>query len=463
MKQILTYITILILSYANAQCWDDISLANSHAIAIKGGTLWGWGLNVYGQLGDGTNINRSLPIQIGTDTDWLSIDAGYNNLSNAIKSDGSLWAWGSNQYGQLGDGTTTNVNFPKRIGTDSNWKSVCAGTRVTVALKIDGTLWSWGDNFSGTLGDGTVTERYFPGQIGSENDWVAIYGGDHTMIAIKQDGSLWGWGINAHGELGDGTFVSKLIPTLIASSHDYSMISFGRQYTLTLKNDGTVWGWGTNSVGQIGDGTTTNQSAPVQIGNDNDWVSVKAGWIHSVGLRNDGSLWVWGRNSALLTPSGISDSFGCLGDGTTINRLTPYNINAGETWSAIYCGGQASYAEKTNNSIYGWGKNYYFDLGNGTSNNIPVPTLISTCTLGLDSVKNESFTIYPNPAGNTLFIQNQNRGEISNLTILDITGKTLIDQKAVSTQINLEQLQQGIYFIQIQSQGKTHTQKFIKE
>ena len=142
-----------------------ISAGGYYTIALKtDGSLWAWGSNENGQLGDGTNTNRKLSVQIGTETDWFAISAG-SDSTIALKMDGSLWAWGSNYYGQLGDGTTTNRNAPVQIGTDYDWSAISAGSSHTIALKTDGSFWAWGRNVEGQLGDGATTNRNVPVQI----------------------------------------------------------------------------------------------------------------------------------------------------------------------------------------------------------------------------------------------------------------------------------------------------------
>ena len=169
-----------------------------------------------GQLGDGTTIGKYSPVQIGTDSDWVSIAAGYA-YTVALKSDGTLWAWGRNDNGQLGDGTTTSRLSPVRIGADNNWISIVAGAAHTIALKSDGTLWSWGRNMYGELGDGTTTERHSSVQIGAGGNWVSIAAGGYHSISAKSDGTLWAWGYNAYGQLGDGTTTDRYSPVRIAS------------------------------------------------------------------------------------------------------------------------------------------------------------------------------------------------------------------------------------------------------
>jgi C1A family cysteine protease len=198
---------------ATASNFLTIAAGYRHTLAIKSdGSLWAWGSNDFGQLGDGTNTDRNAPVQVGTAKDWAAVSAGETHTV-ALKADGSLWAWGSNDHGgQLGDGTDTNRNIPVRVGNAADWAAVSAGWGHTVALKTDGSLWAWGLNSSGQLGDDTDTNRNVPVRVGNAADWTAVLAGGYHNLALKADGSLWAWGYNGYGQLGDGTNTSKNIP-----------------------------------------------------------------------------------------------------------------------------------------------------------------------------------------------------------------------------------------------------------
>jgi alpha-tubulin suppressor-like RCC1 family protein/subtilase family serine protease len=283
-----------------------------HTGSIKqDGTVWSTGLNQYGQLGDGTNVQRKSPVQVGSDSNWMSVASGYYHTS-ALKDDGTLWSWGYNGYGQLGDGTNVAKNAPVQIGTDNNWAGVVAGMYYTVAVKSDGTLWAWGYNGYGQLGDGTNVAKNTPVQIGTESNWVGVAAGMNHTVAVKSDGTLWAWGYNAYGQLGDGTTTGRTSPVQVGSDSDWQTISAGYYHTIGTKTDGSLWTWGYNAYGQLGDGTNGTKNTPVQIGSDSDWTSVSKGAYHSLGMKADGSVWSWGWNG-----------YGQLGDGTTVSRNVP--------------------------------------------------------------------------------------------------------------------------------------------
>ena len=341
--------------------WKSVTAGVYHTVAIKNdGTLWAWGYNYYGQLGDGTTTTKYLPTQIGTDTSWKSVTTGvYHTV--AIKNDGTLWAWGNNYYGELGDGTTTNKNVPTQIGIDTSWESVTAGYFHTVAIKNNGILWAWGNNSYGELGDGTTTNKNVPTQIGTDSSWKSVTAGVYHTVAIKNDGTLWACGYNAYGQLGDGTTTTKYLPTQIETDTSWKSVTAGEYHTVAIKNDSTLWAWGNNSYGQLGDGTTssTNKNVPMQIGTDSSWKSATAGVYHTVAIKNDGTLWAWGNNY-----------YGQLGDGSTTNKNIPTQIGIDTSWASVTAGEYHTVAIKSNATLWAWGNNSYGQLGD-FSNYVP--------------------------------------------------------------------------------------------
>ncbi|MDI9258550.1 RCC1 domain-containing protein, partial [Flavobacterium sedimenticola] len=208
------------LGYAlgiNAQCFSDISSGNYFNFGLKSnGTIWGWGSNsAFGQLGDGTEIDRLTPTQITTATNWQKVACGQYSTF-ALKTDGTLWCAGSNTTGQLGIGSSPNYsNVLIQMGTESNWLQVSPTNNFTIALKTNGSLWGWGQNDSYQMGNGTCcSNRYLPGQIGTDTDWVQIEAtGVRAALALKINGTLWGWGGNSTGLVGPSNVGSRQYPT----------------------------------------------------------------------------------------------------------------------------------------------------------------------------------------------------------------------------------------------------------
>ncbi|HEX8514627.1 MAG TPA: T9SS type A sorting domain-containing protein [Bacteroidia bacterium] len=338
---------------------------SAYTLEIRQGTLWSWGFNYWGQLGDGTTTERHSPVQIGTDNKWVNISMG-QAFSFGLKSDGTLWAWGRNEYGHLGDGTVINRHSPVQVGSDNKWISISSGTSHCLGIKSDGTLWSWGLNLSGQVGDGSTTERHNPVQIGTANNWTSVFGGGDRSFALKSDGTLWAWGENYWGQLGDGTNADKTSPVQIGTDTKWTRISNGNTHTLGLKSDGTLWAWGYNITGALGDGTTTNRNNPVQIGTANNWVDVSAGWGHSLALKSDGSLWSWGYNAS-----------GELGNGTGPGINAPARVGTDNNWVTITTGHSYSLGSKSNGTLWAWGDNSNGQLGDGTIINRSTPVQIS--------------------------------------------------------------------------------------
>ncbi|AZB10812.1 T9SS C-terminal target domain-containing protein [Chryseobacterium sp. G0162] len=343
-------------STTDTSCWKSAAAGWLHSLAIKtDGTLWAWGYNTYGQFGDGTNTNNSKPTPVGTDNNWLKIAAGYYH-SVALKTDGTLWTWGRNEEGQLGDGSNTNKNVITQIGTATDWVSVVAGSEHTVALKSNGTIWAWGENNYGQLGDGTKIRKNVPVQIGTATDWASINAGQNHTLALKTDGTLWAWGYNNSGQVGDGTRLDKLTPIKIGTATNWKSIDGGGDMSIGIKTDGTLWAWGSNFRGALGDGTTVDTYTPIQIGTEANWRSVDAGFGNSsIALKADGTLWTWGSNSN-----------GQLGDGTATNRNIPILIGTAANWQSISAGSSHTLVINTNGLLAGAGDNQLGEIGDGT-------------------------------------------------------------------------------------------------
>ena len=351
MQKKLIFIFLFITQFFFAQ---KLASGSSHNAVIKNdGTLWVWGNNSDGQLGDGTNINRNRPIQIGMNSDWKTVYTG-SRRTFGIKNNGTLWGWGNNFDGQLGDGTTVTKTTPTQIGIENDWEKLSIRSSHSLAIKKNGTLWAWGYNGAGQLGDGTTSSKLIPTQIGLSSNWKSISVGSDFSIALKTDGTLWGWGYNSFGQLGDGTNINKLTPIQIGTSSNWESIATGDYYTLALKTDGTLWGWGNNSSGQIGDGTYTNKLIPTKIDNSTNWKIIIGYGNISLALKNDNTLWGWGSNP-----------YGVLGDGTTNNINIPNQIGTDTDWDIATLGSTHIVAVKKNSSLYAWGSNLSGQLGDG--------------------------------------------------------------------------------------------------
>lgn len=350
---------ITAVQIGTADNWVSVAAGAAHSLGIRAdGTLWVWGYNNYGQLGDGTNTDRYTPVQVGTDNKWVSIAAGaWHTLG--IKADGTLWAWGSNSGGQLGIGNNADKNTPVQVGAAHNWVSIAAGGFHSMAVKADGSLWAWGGNSSGQLGDGSTGNKNTPVRIGNANNWMHVAAGEAHSMAIKANGTLWAWGLNSSGQLGDSTTTNKSTPVQIDTARNWVHIVAGAFHSLARKTNGTLWAWGKNDDGQLGDNTNTGRNVPVHIDTANRWVSVFAGYYHSLGVNAGGSVMAWGDN----------DSFAQLGDGTFIDRKSPVQIDIMDEWTSIAAGDNHNLGTRAKGTLWVWGRNHTYQLGDSTLSN----------------------------------------------------------------------------------------------
>ncbi|WP_179136313.1 fibronectin type III domain-containing protein [Paenibacillus sp. 32352] len=467
----------------------SIGAGYGHSIAVKAdGTVWTWGKNDSGQLGDGTKVDRLSPVQVPNLTGVAAVTGGVNYTA-ALKSDGTVWSWGGNQYGQLGN---NNSNVPSLIPVQatnlSGVISIAAGLGHTLALKGDGTVWGWGYNYDGQVGNGSNSNRYSPTQVLNVNNIKSIGIGLYFGYAVKNDGTVWVWGDAFNGKLGTGN-LREYTPVQSPPLSSVKMVAQGKanDYTLSMKQDGTVWGMGLNRSGQLGDGTTTaanavpvmmqqnvapkvsiasplgTQNSPATINvskppigwkqvdselttfkayqvqildetgaaiimdsgilpqdttaDSGSWqvsdalpvgqklqirvkVSDGAAWsdwsvssymviqqdlvikpmivtgeIHNLLLKEDGNLWVWGDNSK-----------GQLGDGTTNNKTTGLKLSSISNIAMVAAGSYHSLALRKDGTVWAWGNNANGQLGNGTlsGSNVPiqVPGLTGVISIG---------------------------------------------------------------------------------
>ena len=343
----------------------------SSSLLKSDGTIWSWGDNNFNQLGDNTNEDKNIPVQEYTAAaDWIMGAFGTSHSAH-LKSDGTLWSWGWNSmYGQLGDNSLVNKSVAVQEYTQANdWVYVDAGRYITIGVKSDGSLWIWGGDDYGKFGTNVTNQRSVPERGPDGNNWIAIDAGKYHTVAIKSDGTLWSWGGNTDGQLGDGTKENSAIP-IQESTHatDWVAVSAGDNYTAAIKSDGTLWSWGLNDDGQLGDGTTNSSSIPVQEStHSTDWSVVEGKIRFTAAIKADGTLWAWGDNSE-----------GNLGDGTQNDSSVPIKEPTGATdWAYVAIGHGYVTAMKTDGTIWTWGFDDDGVLGNGDpTDDVPVPTMI---------------------------------------------------------------------------------------
>ena len=301
----------------------------SHNFALKSdGTVWSWGWNGFGQLGDGTYTERHTPVQV---SGLISVTAlggrGYHSL--AIKSDGTVWTWGYNAFGELGYDTSaspcpspslyTCSNLPGSVIGLSGVLTVTGGYVHSLALMSDHTLRAWGGNSRGQLGngDGSYASSSSPVIVSGLTSVSQVSAGWKHTLALKSNGTVWAWGQNDNGEVGNGikSTIGVTLPIQVSGLTNMTAVSGGDCHSIALKSDGTVWAWGCNDRGQLGDGTWVDKSTPVQVSGLTNVIFIAARDYHNAVLKADGSVWSWGWNIN-----------GQLGDNTTTDRNVPVRV-----------------------------------------------------------------------------------------------------------------------------------------
>ncbi|MGH9280258.1 MAG: RHS repeat-associated core domain-containing protein [Acidimicrobiales bacterium] len=331
-----------------------------HSLASRtDGTVWAWGHNAYGQVGDGTTAQRNSPVAVPGLADVVAV-AGAAYQSAALLGDGTVWAWGGNWAGQLGDGTTVERHAPVQVQGLSGVRAIAAGSSHFLALKDDGTVWAWGYNANGQLGDGTTQDRNAPVAVLGLSGVVAIAGGYAHSVALRADGTVWAWGHNGFGQLGDNTTTERRTPVQVQQLSGVRAIASGYFHVLAAKADGgSVWAWGYNAYGQLGNNTTADQRLPVLVAGLSGVSSVAANGYSSAALRSDGTVRAWGYNAN-----------GQLGDGTTLDRRTPVAVSGLSNVRGLAMGPNNGLTIKRDDAAaMAWGWNGSGAVGDGTTTN----------------------------------------------------------------------------------------------
>jgi len=348
-----------------------------------GDTLWVWGYNNFSQLGVLTSGNRTTPVTtFSGGANWKQVASGIQHMA-AIKTDGTLWNWGGNTSGQLGINSIVGRRCtPVQVsGNATNWKQVSCGVDFTAAIKTDGTLWTWGINGFGQLGINVSGIRSIPVTVfGSGTNWKLVNCGKEFAAAIKTDGTLWTWGNNNIGQLGinvSGTGSMRCTPVQeFTGATNWKQVACGYSHTAAIKTDGTLWTWGYNRDGQLGfnvAGTGQRRCTPVQeFTGATNWKRVSCGSQHTVAIKTDGTLWTWGYNSVAVGQLGINIGINTM-------RCTPVTTFVGGTnWKQVTSSVNNTAAIKTDGTLWGWGSNTVGQLGVNDINPrcIPVTTFI---------------------------------------------------------------------------------------
>lgn len=341
------------------------------SVGVGPGTLWVWGNGNYGSLGLGDTISKSVPTQLGTSADWTWVTGSQRYSVGAVNSSGEIWMWGNDALGQLGQGNTGNhQSSPVQVGSDTDWVKVSVSPgRHTVALKSDGSLWAWGTGGNGQLGAGNTASAWLPQQIGTDTDWETVVAINSSTIGIKTDGSLWAWGNGNNGVLGHNNETDYSVPTQVGTDTDWAggfLSDECDDYNVGIvKANGKAYVWGRNRWGNLGLGHDDQVSSPVQLGSDSDWMMVAPQQGQGMGTKQDGSFFVWGRGT-----------YGRLGLGNTTTYYSPVQQGSDATQYGFF-GSIFGNSLKTDGTIWSWGYGHDGKLGVGNTTNYTSPVLTS--------------------------------------------------------------------------------------
>ena len=378
---LISFFGVMAASGTSLAATPQIAAGSRHAVALKSdGTVWAWGENSYGQCGtpnDYAKNGENTPVKVSALSNVTAVaGGGYHSL--ALKSDGTVWAWGgSDYYSQLGNGTTGSSPTPVQVSSLSSVTAIAGGVDHSLALKSDGTVWAWGYNGDGQLGDGTTTNRNTPVQVSGLSSVIAIAGGGYHSLAMKSDGTVWAWGKDNAGQIGDGgttgSGVYRKTPVQVFNLSKVTVIAGGEYHSLAMKSDGTVWFWG-DDYGPTTGTTYVSTLTPVQVSSLSNVTAIVGGKSHSLVLKSDGTVLAWGSND-----------FGKLGNGTytDADRDTPVQVSSLSNVIAIAAGFNHSLSLKSDGSVWSWGNNEYGELGDGTNTQRTTPVQVSNINLGI--------------------------------------------------------------------------------
>lgn len=360
-----------------------IAAGQRHSLALKpDGTVWAWGTNTNGQLGDGTTTQRNAPVQVcltysgGSCTQYLSAItsiAAAGSYSLARKSDGTVWAWGDNTWGQLGNGTNDQKLVATQVTGITTATTVAAGTSHSIAVVTGGALVAWGANDSGQLGNNSTTTSTTPVSVNTLTNVTGISAGGTHSLAVDSSGNVYAWGSNSQGQLGDGTNDQRLVPTQVATISGGSVIVAGESHSIVLKTDGSILAWGYNFNGQLGDNSTTARNSPVAVSSltANTTTAIGAGWSHSLAVKTNGTIVAWGSNIN-----------GQLGNNSNDQSNIPVAVSIFTSGvSVVTGGGYHSLAIKSDGTVdetvWAWGSGEQGQLGDGLASNSLVPVQVT--------------------------------------------------------------------------------------
>ena len=323
------------------------------------GRLWSWGDNTAGELGDNSRTSKYLPISVSSADSFVKVVGLSESFFAQRGSDGTIWCWGKNDYGQLGDGSTASRSVPGSYSFADSFAQIGGGALFFMGIKgSDGTVWGTGQNDSGQLGDNSLTNRLLPVSVSTADSFVKVATGSQgafNSLIMRNDGRLFGSGYNLEGAIGDNSLTNRSRPVSVNSSDSFCEIGMGYVFSAAIRgSDGRLFTWGYNAYGQLGDGTVTRRSNPVSVSSADSFVKIACGFYHTMAIRgSDGKLFGWGDNDA-----------GQLGDGTVTRRSYPVSVNVVGSFINVVCGRGFTLARRCDGKVFSWGSNTYGQLGN---------------------------------------------------------------------------------------------------
>jgi alpha-tubulin suppressor-like RCC1 family protein len=346
--------------------WTGLTTGYWHNCGTtSGGAAYCWGDNWWGQLGDGSSLSsRTTLVAVAGGLTFASLTAG-EVYTCGQTSDGAAYCWGLNDFGQLGDGSTTDHHTPGTAAGGLTFASLTAGGKHTCGLTSSGAAYCWGLNEFGQLGDGSTSTRLTPVAVASGLMFASLTAGLEHTCGLVSGGAAYCWGYNPYGGLGDGSTTNRTTPVPVAGGLTFVSLTPGGAHTCGLTSGGAAYCWGDNYYGELGDGSTTDRWTPVAVAGGLTFASLTAGWIHTCGRTNGGAAYCWGFNL-----------YGGLGDGSTTNRTTPVPVAGGLTFASLTAGLGHTCGRTSGGAAYCWGYNHDGELGDGTTTDRSIPVAV---------------------------------------------------------------------------------------
>jgi alpha-tubulin suppressor-like RCC1 family protein len=399
-----TEISVDVKADRDLYTFDSVATGFSSGAGLRSGVVYIWGVGSAGRLGLGDTANRSTPTRVVNESSFSAIVGSAISGSTflALKSDGRVFGWGSNNSAQLGNGTTIDRSTPTQVINESAFKSISQGNGYVLALKSDGRVFSWGFNSSGQLGISFTTNRSSPVQVVNESDFMQIAASDSTSYALKSDGRIFAWGNGSDGRLGDNLNGNRATPFQVVNESGFKAIAATSGSCIALKSDGRIFTWGINATGELGVGDITGRSTPTQVINESDFKLIAGGGNTSSGgitmaLKSDGRLFSWGNNQQ-----------GYLGTGDIINRSTPVQVINESSFASVSVNQSFILALKSDGRLFTWGiggLNFGFPSVSATDTTVPINFSDTVKETGIVLSVNPNELIFIKQIANTFSIQ----------------------------------------------------------